>query len=56
MINDIRPVEASNLIVKYDDINLKIKLTDDTHTSYMKTKNIKIWAETNRVKLKFKKT
>ena len=55
MINDIRPVQASNLIVKFaDDINLGIKVTDDSDTSYMETNNIKIWAETNRMKLNLK--
>ena len=57
MINDIRPVQASNLIVKFaDDINLGIKVTDDSDTSHMETNNIKIWAETNRMKLNLKKT
>ena len=57
MINDIRPVQASNLIVKFaDDINLGIKVTDDSDTSHMETNNIKTWAETNRMKLNLKKT
>ena len=57
MINDIRPVQASNLIVKFaDDINLEIKVTDDSDTSHMETNNIKIWTETNRMKLNLKKT
>ena len=52
MINDIRPVQASNLIVKFaDDINRGIKVTDDSVTSHMETNNIKTWAETNRMKL-----
>ena len=56
MINDIRPVQVSNLIVKFaDDINLGIKVTDDSDTSHMETNNIKIWAETNRMKLKLLK-
>ena len=55
--HDIRPGQASNLIVKFaDDINLGIMVTDDSDTSYMETNNIKIWAETNRMKLNFKKT
>ena len=46
MNNDIRPVQASNLVVKFaDDINLG-----------MKVNNIKIWAETDRMKHSFKKT
>ena len=57
MINDIRPVQASNLVVKFaDDINLGIMVTDDSDASCMETNNIKIWAETNRMKLNFKKT
>ena len=57
MINDIRPVQASKLIVKFaDDINLGVKVTDDNDTSYMETSNIVIWAETNRMRLNFKKT
>ncbi|CAB4001689.1 Hypothetical predicted protein [Paramuricea clavata] len=57
MINDIRPVQASNLIVKFaDDINLGIKVTDDSDASYMETNNIINWAETNRMKLNYKKT
>ena len=58
MINDIRPVQASNLIVKFaDDINLGIKVTDDSDASYMETKNNIInWAETNRMELNYKKT
>ena len=58
MINDIHPaVQASNLIVKFaDDINLAIKVTDDSDTSHMETSNIKTWAETNRMKLNLKKT
>ena len=57
MINDIRPVKASNLVVKFaDDINLGIMVTDDSDASYMETNNIKIWAETNRMKRNFKKT
>ena len=56
MVSDIRPVQASNLVVKFaDDINLGIKVTDDSDTSYMETNNIKIWAETNRMKLNCKK-
>ncbi len=57
MINDIRPVQASNLIVKFaDDINLGIKVTDDSDASYIETNNIINWVETNRMKLNFKKT
>ena len=57
MINDIRPVQASNLIVKFaDDINLGIKVTDDSDASYMETNNIINWAETNRMELNYKKT
>jgi hypothetical protein len=57
MINDIRPVQASNLIVKFaDDINPGIKVTDDSDTSYMETNNIINWAETNRMELNYKKT
>ena len=56
MVSDIRPVQASNVVVKFaDDINLGIKVTDDSDTSYMETNNIKIWAETNRMKLNCKK-
>ena len=44
MINDIRPVQAFNLIVKFaDDINLGIMVTDDSDTSHMEANNIKIW-------------
>ena len=56
MVSDIRPVQASNLVVKFaDGINLGVKVTDDSDTSYMETNNIKIWAETNRMKLNCKK-
>ncbi|CAB4017883.1 Hypothetical predicted protein [Paramuricea clavata] len=55
MINDIRPVQASNLIVKFaDDINLGIKVTDDSDVFYMETNNIINWAETNRMKRNYK--
>ena len=57
MINDIRPVQAPNLILiifKFpDDIKLGIKVTDDADTSYMECNNIKIWAGTNRMRLYF---
>ena len=57
MINDIRPVQASNSIVKFaDDINLGIKVTNDRDTSNLETNNIKICAETNCMRLNFKKT
>ena len=58
MINDdIRPVQASNLVVKIaHDIYLGLMVTDDCDASYMETNNIKIWAETNRMKLNIKKT
>ena len=37
MINDIRPVQASNLIVKFaDDINVGIKVANDSDTSIWK--------------------
>ena len=56
MVNDIRPIQASNLIVKFaDDINLGIKVTDDSDSSYMETNNIMVWAETNHMRINFKK-
>lgn len=52
MIHDIR--QGSNVIVKFsDDINLRIKVTDDHDNSYMETNNIINWAETYRMKLNY---
>ena len=47
MINDIRPVEASNLIVKYaNDIDLENKLTDDSHTVNSKSRSAYMHSKT----------
>ena len=57
MINDIRPVQASNLIIKFVyEISLGIKVMDASDTSNLETNNIMTWAETNRIRLNFKKT
>ena len=57
MINDIKTVLDSNLLVKFaDDLNLGVKVTNDNDTSVIEIKNIVDWTGRNRMELNFKKT
>ena len=57
MINDIKTVPDSNLLVKFaDDLNLGVKVTNDNDTWKIQTKNIIYWSGKNRMELNFIKT
>ena len=57
MINDIKTVLDSNLLVKFaDDLNLGVKVTNDNDTSVIEIENIVDWTGRNRKELNFKKT
>ncbi len=48
MINDIKPVSPSS--------HLGVKVTNDNDNSEVEARNISDWADTNRMKLNYKKT
>ena len=57
MINDIKTVLDSNLLVKFaDDLNLGVKVTNDNDTSVIEIENIIDWSGRNRMELNFTKT
>ena len=57
MINDIKAVLDSNLLVKFaDDLNLGVKVTNDNDTSVIEIENIIDWSGRNRMELNFTKT
>ena len=57
MINDIKTVLDSNLLVKFaDDLNLGVKVTNDNDTSVIEIENIIDWSGRNRMELNFMKT
>ena len=54
MINDIKTVLDSNLLVKFaDDLNLGVKVTNDNDTSVIEIENIIDWSGRNRMELNF---
>ena len=57
LINDIKTVLDSNLVVKFaDDLNLGVKVTNDNDTSVIEIENIIDWSGRNRMESNFTKT
>ena len=57
MVNDIKPVNPMNQIVKFaDDLTLEIPGEEEGDTSQVEVDSIKAWSEENKMPLNIKKT
>ena len=57
MVNDIKPIDKSNELLKFaDDMTLEVPGINGSDTSNMGVNNIVKWAESNRMPLNMNKT